>query len=170
MNSIKFNNIFKTLNYHNCGILSNFKIRHDFNEKDKIFGYKTKYWIYYINLNHNDFLNEYCLYGKFMIHTKDPEDDKFIKFYKDCINTGLCPMIKYTNSNLGKSSKTICIYTDNNSKHILLLAEFLLKQNVIKYNDLPFRGNWEINDCINDENGNKYNIKRKMMLSDFRGI
>lgn len=170
MNNIQFNNIYNSINYHNCGILQKFKIKNDLSGLNYIYNYRTKYWIYYINLNHKDFMNKYCLFGKFMFYTQYPDKSEYIKFYKECIKTGLCPMIKYTNPNLGSNTKTICIYTDNNHINILKLSEFLLSQNIFKYSDLPFRANWKINNCINYENGNIFNIEREMMLSDFRGF
>ena len=160
----KFNNIFKSINYHNCGIISKEKLSDDLNKfsiNGKIYDYQTYYWYYYINLNHNDFNNYYCLYGKFMLYSYEITDEMKENF-KKIIDLGLSPMIKYSNYT-NKKSKTICIYTDNKIENIIKLANFIKLNNMTR-KDIPFRANWEQDFILN---GKINFIKNKMMLSDF---
>ena len=176
MDEIKFNNIFNSINYHNLYRLDYNNVKKYFAnnliDNKYIFNYKTPYWIYFLNTDNKDFNSDYCLFGKFMIYNYNPDKNYFINFYHELICKNLSPMIKFTNPNLNKKSKTVCIYTNSNSDDINELAGFLLSNKILKdyYYDIPFRCNWEIKNCVSKNNNKNFILKREMMLSDFREL
>ena len=169
--------IFDTLNYHNCGLLyrnrdkiiedlmNMYKNNSSFKEMASI--YNTPYWNYIMNIRD---MTESRIYGKFMIFTYEPEI--LTDSLKDIVSRGLSPIIKYSTNkpsfqtkrnkdgSLSKS-KIICIYTDRSYRKIRDLAIYLVKNEIIK-KDIPFQASYDYG-----YEGSKYQLKKKMMLSDF---
>lgn len=150
--------IYQMMNYHNCGILNKEQTLKDLQNIKKsnevCAFYKTPYWNYYFNY---DILDKSRIYGKFMLFSYEPEI--LIPQYKEIIEYGLSPLIKFSTDkksfqSKGKS-KITCIYTDRNYKLIKELAYFIKHNNMVKKN-IPFQAPYDY-----------YNIKTKMMLDDF---
>ena len=173
--------IYETINYHNCGsfwglenknrIIDDLKrldeeVSKGLNNSNYFSLYRTPYWNYILNVED---LTKQRLYGKFMIFTKNPEDEELQRNLKEIVNIGLSAMIKYStdkpnfqskiDKNGNITSKIICIYTDRDYRKISNLAYFIKKHEMIN-KDIPFQAPYEW--------GYGYNkIEKKMMLSDF---